>query len=141
MRVRLVMVSPAPPQWLPARSLSAFRRRRDAGRSSARADRPATREPDATLLAMASTARTSIEIETDLLERAQRAARERGVEVPELVREALEHELAGAGSESLSRAKDEGEQPPLTCIGAFSSGRGDLSRLAAEDVFEPRPSR
>ncbi len=96
---------------------------------------------DANLLAMASTARKSIEIEADLLERAQRAARERGVEVPELVREALEHELAGAGSESLSRAKDEGEQPPLTCIGAFSSGRGDLSRLAAEDVFEPRPSR
>jgi hypothetical protein len=97
--------------------------------------------PDANLVAMASTARKSIEIEADLLERAQRAARERGVEVPELVREALEHELAGAGSESLSRTKDEGEQPPLTCIGAFSSGRGDLSRLASEDVFEPRPSR
>jgi len=55
--------------------------------------------------------------------------------------EALEHELAGADNESLSRAKVEGEQPPLTCIGAFSSGRGDLSMLAAEDVFEPRPSR
>jgi len=90
---------------------------------------------------VASTAKKSIEIEADLLERAQRAARERGVEVPELVREALEHEMAGAGSESLTRAQDEGEQPSLTCIGAFSSGRGDLSRLAAEDVFEPRPSR
>ncbi|MGN6258881.1 MAG: hypothetical protein ACTHN3_14225 [Solirubrobacterales bacterium] len=90
---------------------------------------------------MAATGKTSIEIEAELLERAQRAARERGVEVPQLVREALEHELAGAGTESLSRVTDEGEQPPLTCIGAFSSGRGDLSRLAAEDVFEPRPSR
>ncbi len=92
-------------------------------------------------MAMASIARKSVEIEADLLERAQRAARERGVEVPELVREALEHELAGAGSGSLSRAQDEGEQPPLTCIGAFSSGRGDLSKLAAEDVFTPQPSR
>ncbi|HEY2201394.1 MAG TPA: hypothetical protein VGH56_05875 [Solirubrobacteraceae bacterium] len=34
-----------------------------------------------------------------------------------------------------------GEQPPLTCIGMFSSGRGDLSKLAADDVFEPEPSR
>lgn len=42
----------------------------------------------------------------------------------------------------LERARptgDEDEQPALTCIGAFSSGRGDLSKLASEDVFEPEP--
>lgn len=44
----------------------------------------------------------------------------------------------------LERARptvDEDEQPALTCIGAFSSGRGDLSKLASEDVFEPEPYR
>ena len=91
---------------------------------------------------MAATQKTSVEIEADLLERARQAARERGVAVPQLLREALEHELGGAPSgETPSSTRDEGEQPPLTCIGAFSSGRGDLSKLASEDVFEPRPSR
>jgi len=92
---------------------------------------------------MAARQKTTVEIEADLLERARQAARERGVAVPQLVREALEHELGDAASarETPSAAKDEGEQPPLTCIGAFSSGRGDLSKLASEDVFEPRPSR
>jgi hypothetical protein len=92
---------------------------------------------------MAARPKTTVEIEADLLERAQQAARERGVAVPQLLREALEHELGDAPStsETPSAAKDEGEQPPLTCIGAFSSGRGDLSKLASEDVFEPRPSR
>jgi DNA-binding XRE family transcriptional regulator len=31
--------------------------------------------------------------------------------------------------------------PPLTCIGAFSSGRSDLSELASEMSFEPRSWR
>ena len=80
---------------------------------------------------MAAARKTSVEIEAELLERAQRVARERGVAVPQLVREALVHELG----------EEEGEQPPLTCIGAFSSGRGDLSEMASRDVFEPEPSR
>jgi len=96
----------------------------------------------ATLSVMAATQKTSVELEADLMERARRAARERGVAVPQLLREALEHELGDAPSgETPSSTMDEGEQPPLTCIGAFGSGRGDLSRLASEDVFEARPSR
>lgn len=64
--------------------------------------------------------------------------RECGVEVPQLVHDALEHEIG----EATPRPRgDEGEQPPLTCIGAFRSGRGDLSKLASEDVFEPEPFR
>lgn len=35
----------------------------------------------------------------------------------------------------------ESEQPPVTCIGMFSSGRGDLSARASRDEFEPPPSR
>lgn len=73
-------------------------------------------------------------IDGDLLERARRAARERGVEVPHLVHDALEHEIGQAPPRP---TRDEGEQPALTCIGAFSSGRGDLSKVASEDVFEP----
>jgi hypothetical protein len=80
---------------------------------------------------MAASPRRTVEIDNALLERARRVARERGVAVPQLVREALEHELGA----------EEGEQPPLTCIGAFSSGRGDLSEMASRDVFEPEPSR
>jgi hypothetical protein len=42
---------------------------------------------------MAASPRRSVEIDSALLERARRAARERGVAVPQLVSEALEHEL------------------------------------------------
>lgn len=48
----------------------------------------------------------------------------------QVVREAIEHELG-----------DEAVQPPFSLIGAFESERGDLSRLASEDVFEPEPWR
>lgn len=89
---------------------------------------------------MAASPTKTIEVDAELLERARRVADERGVAVPQLVREALEHELAELTAKS-RRADDEGEQPPLTCIGAFSSGRGDLSKLASEDVFEPEPFR
>ncbi|HEX4464532.1 MAG TPA: hypothetical protein VH042_07835 [Solirubrobacterales bacterium] len=84
-----------------------------------------------------------IQVDAELLERAQRAAKERGVAVPQLVQEALEHELGEAAPmpQRGPRSKDECAQPPLTCIGAFSSGRGDLSKLASEDVFEPEPFR
>ncbi len=87
---------------------------------------------------MAATEKASIEIEGELFERARRAARERGMEVPQLVNDALEHEI---GQVTPARTEDEGEQPALTCIGAFRSGRGDLSKLASEDVFEPEPFR
>jgi hypothetical protein len=79
-----------------------------------------------------------IGIEGDLLARMRRVARERAIDVPHLVHEALEHEI---GSGAPTPGGDEGEQAPLTCIGAFRSGRGDLSRLASEDVFEPEPFR
>lgn len=62
---------------------------------------------------------------------ARRAARERGIDVPQVVREALEHELG----------EEKGEQPPVTCIGMFDSGRSDLSKRASRDEFEPRPFR
>jgi post-segregation antitoxin (ccd killing protein) len=92
---------------------------------------------------MAASPTRTVEVDAELLERARRVADERGVAVPQLVREALEHELdeATLASESPRRAEDEDAQPPLTCIGAFSSGRGDLSKLASEDIFEPEPFR
>jgi hypothetical protein len=85
----------------------------------------------ATIPAMAASPKKTVEIEAELLELAQRVARERGVAVPQLVSEALKHELG----------EEEGEQPPVTCIGMFASGRGDLSERASRDEFEPRPSR
>lgn len=90
---------------------------------------------------MAASPTRTVELDADLLERARRVADERGVAVPQLVREALEHELGDAALKPESGVKDEGEQPLLTCIGAFRSGRGDLSKLASEDVFEPEPFR
>jgi hypothetical protein len=55
--------------------------------------------------------RVMIQVDPPLLERAKRAARERGVSFPQLVREALARELA------LSAAPAK----PLTCVGIFSS--------------------
>ncbi|HEV3033975.1 MAG TPA: hypothetical protein VGX72_04215 [Solirubrobacteraceae bacterium] len=77
--------------------------------------------------------RLMIQAEPELVERARRRARERGVSVAQVVREALEHELR--------TTDDEPTPPPLNCIGAFSSGRGDLSRRASEDEYEPEPFR
>jgi hypothetical protein len=73
--------------------------------------------------------RLMIQAEPELVERAKRRARERGVSVAQVVREAMEHELGGTEAEPIP--------PPLMCIGAFRSGRSDLSRLASEDIFEP----
>lgn len=73
----------------------------------------------------------TVEVDAELLERARRVADQRGVAVPQLVRQALEHEIGPA----------DGEQPPVTCIGMFESGRGDLSELASRDVYEPPPFR
>jgi hypothetical protein len=77
--------------------------------------------------------RLMIQAEPELVERAKRRARERGVSVAQVVREALERELGADGEEPLA--------PPLSLIGAFSSERGDLSRRASEDEYEPEPFR
>jgi hypothetical protein len=90
---------------------------------------------------MAATPANMVEVDPRLLERARKEADERGVAVPQLVNTALEHELGSEKAGLGSGIVDEGEQPPLTCIGAFRSGRGDLSKLASEDVFEPEPFR
>jgi hypothetical protein len=75
--------------------------------------------------------RLMIQAEPELVERAKRRARERGVSVAQVVREAMEHELESGEEEQIP--------PPLNCIGIGRSGRGDLSRLASEDVYEPEP--
>ncbi len=73
-----------------------------------------------------------IQAEPELVERAKRRAAERGVSAAQIWREALLHELG---------PEEERIPPPLTCIGAFASGRSDLSELASQDVFEPRSWR
>jgi predicted DNA-binding protein len=78
--------------------------------------------------------RMMIQAEPELVERAKRRARERGVSVAQVVREALEHELAVDEDEELLA-------PPLRHVGVVSSGHGSLARLASEDIFEPEPFR
>jgi hypothetical protein len=63
-----------------------------------------------------------VQAERALLERARRAARERGVTFPQLVREALEHELA-------TRAEP---APQLSCVGAIRTGG-----RARQRAYEP----
>jgi Ribbon-helix-helix protein, copG family len=77
--------------------------------------------------------RLMIQAEPELVERVKRRARERSVSVAQVVREALENELGGPADEPIP--------PPLTCIGIGRSGRGDLSRRASEDEYEPEPFR
>jgi hypothetical protein len=74
--------------------------------------------------------RLMIQADAELVERAKRRAAERGVSVAQVVREAMERDLGR-----------EPQQPSFSLIGAFTSGRSDLSRLASEDVFEPEPWR
>jgi hypothetical protein len=76
--------------------------------------------------------RLMIQAEPELIERAKRRARERGVSVAQIVREAMEEKLGGPDGE---------QQPPLSIIGIGRSGRSDLSRLASEDIYEPAPYR
>jgi hypothetical protein len=78
--------------------------------------------------------RIMIQAEPELIERAQRRARERGVSVAQVVREAMENEL-GVDEE------EEPLAPPLRHVGVVSSGHGNLARLASEDIFEPEPFR
>jgi len=79
---------------------------------------------------MAASPTRTVEVDAKLLERARRVADQRGVAVPQIVQEALEHELG-----------DEKPQPPFSLIGAFTAGRSDLSERASNDEFEPRPFR
>ncbi len=67
-----------------------------------------------------------VQADRALLERARRAARARGVTFPQLVREALEHELA---------TREETVRP-LTCVGAISTGG-----RARQRAYEPDPWR
>lgn len=79
---------------------------------------------------MAASPMKTVEVDAELLERACRVADERGVAVPQLIMEALEHEM---GSEE--------SRPPFSLIGAFTGGRSDLSAHAGRDEFEPRSFR
>jgi hypothetical protein len=69
--------------------------------------------------------RVMIQADSALLERARRAARERGVTFPQLVREALEHELATQSG------------PPrlLACGGVISTGGRARERGYAPDPW------
>ena len=66
--------------------------------------------------------RVMIQADDNLLDRAQRAARERGVTFPQLVRDALERELA----------RDDRPQRRLACSGVISTGGA-----AAKREYEP----
>jgi hypothetical protein len=72
----------------------------------------------------------TVELDAELAQRATREAEGKGITLRQFVAEALERELTSGSP-----------QPPFSMIGAFSSGRGDLSKLASEDVFEPEPFR
>ena len=73
--------------------------------------------------------RMMFQADDELLARAKRRANERGVSVAQVVREALEAELGGAG-----------DPPPApSIVGIGTSDRTDLSRLAAADAYEPDP--
>ena len=66
-----------------------------------------------------------IQADHQLLERARRAAHERGVTFPQLVREALEHELAARS-----------EPPrPLSCVGVISTGGRARGRAYKPDEW------
>ena len=72
--------------------------------------------------------RMIFQADAELLERARRRARERGVSVAQVVRDALERELGGS------------PQPPLTCIGVGAgTGAGVAERV--DELYEPDPWR
>lgn len=70
--------------------------------------------------------RVMIQMEPALLERAKRAARERGVSFPQLIREALARELALSAT----------PVQPLSCVGVISTGGEARGR-----EYEPEPWR
>lgn len=73
--------------------------------------------------------RIVIQADEDLLHRARTRAAQRGVSIAQVVRDALERDLAV------------GAPPALRSIGVGASRKGDLSRRASDGDFEPRPSR
>jgi hypothetical protein len=77
---------------------------------------------DATASIASMMQRVMIQAERSLLERAQEAAHERGVSFPQLVREALERELAINAT----------PPRPLACVGVISAGG-----QARTGVYEP----
>jgi hypothetical protein len=72
----------------------------------------------------------AVELDAVLAQRARQEAAARGISLRQFVANTLERELTNRLP-----------QPPFSMIGAFRSGRGDLSKLASEDVFEPEPFR
>lgn len=66
-----------------------------------------------------------VQADKTLLERARRAARERGVTFPQLVREALEHELTTRTEHAR----------PLSCIGAIQTGGRARQRAYEPDAW------
>ena len=72
----------------------------------------------------------TVEVDAELVECARRKAEGMGITLRQFVTGALERELT-----------NDSPQPPFSLIGAFSSRRGDLSKLASEDAYEPEPFR
>ena len=72
--------------------------------------------------------RLIIQADDDLLERTRRRAAERGVSIAQVVRDALEVELADG-------------RPLPRIIGKYRSGTSDSSRLASEEGYVPPPWR
>jgi hypothetical protein len=69
--------------------------------------------------------RVMIQAERTLLERAQRAAHERGVSFPQLVRESLERELT----------LDTPQPKPISCVGAIDTGGKARTREYEPDAW------
>lgn len=69
--------------------------------------------------------RVMIQADHTLLERAQRAAHERGVSFPQLVRESLERELAFSTT----------QPKPISCAGVISTGGKARARAYEPDAW------
>lgn len=69
--------------------------------------------------------RVMIQADRQLLERARGAAHERGVTFPQLVRDALEHELAASSK----------PHRQLSCVGAISTGGQARARAYEPDAW------
>jgi nucleotide-binding universal stress UspA family protein len=80
-------------------------------------------DPSASIASMMQ--RVMIQAERSLLDRAQQTARERGVSFPQLVREALERELAVNAT----------PVRPLTCVGVISTGGQARARVYEPDAW------
>jgi len=74
--------------------------------------------------------RIMVQADERLLERARQRAAERGVSMAQVFRDALERDLG-----------DETPPPPPMSIGSVRSEKGDLSRRASNDEYEPEPYR